>query len=545
MAEIPSHLLDLIVNKEDMDKLFELPQIINEGQRNDMLYRYACQLRANGMDKGEIMTAVFAVSQERCKPPYEINKLEVIVDSACKFKKGRKPISDNDVIYSDTYNAKVFYELMGNKIIWCRDLGGWFIYNGKCWEKDSNERIKKFALLVTEEIGDRMRKIGKEATSNLRKVHTDQGINSMISCSKALFGVEVTDFDKDHQLFNCLNGTYDLNYNIFNEFNHNDRITKMANVNYDIHAVAPRWLKFLDEIFLGDIELIQYMQRVVGYSMTAVTKEQCMFILYGHGRNGKNIFTEAISGVMGDYAMNCPSSMFIQKQNPGIPNDVARLNGCRFAVASETNHNVNLDEELIKQLTGNKVITARFLNKEFFDFDATFKIFLATNHKPNIRGTDPGIWRKIKMIPFKLDVTEEMEDRSLAEKIAAEYSGILNWMIEGYNQWNKMGLNTPKIIRDATQLYREEEDDLGQFIKNECILEKGGFITSQEFRERFKVIMGYPKGTKALNEYMAKNGYKGTGDNRVYMHGRQNRGYFGIRWSTAADQTEDKGWQDD
>jgi putative DNA primase/helicase len=543
LENFPAEIESLLVEKKQKDyKNFELPTKINDGERNNTLFKYASQLRATGLNKEEILPALYVVNTERCNPPYDKDKLEIIADSVCTYPKGKRPIPADEVVYSDTYNAKVFHEIMGNKIRWCKDYGGWFIFNGKYWEKDSNERIKKYAMQAAEEIAERMRLVGNKGRPNLNKVHTEQGINAMISCSKALLGCSVDEFDRNEYLFNCSNGTYDLSRNIFLDFDVNDLITKKANVEYDIHAECPRWLKFLDEIFLGDIELIKYIQRVIGYSMTSFTREHCMFILYGHGRNGKNIFTEAISGVLGDYALNCPSSMFVQKQNPGIPNDVARLKGARFVSASETNHNVNMDEELIKQLTGNKIITARFLNKEYFDFEATFKIFLATNHKPNIRGTDTGIWSRIHMIPFNLTITPEMEDKTLSQKLANETSGIFNWMIEGYNEWVKHGLNVPDVIKQATQLYREEEDDLGQFIKMECVVDKSGFIPSQEFRERFKLIMGYPKGTKALGEYMARKGYKPSDDTRIYIHGRQLRGFTGIRWATEADRTEDKGW---
>jgi putative DNA primase/helicase len=292
VAEFPQELLDHINGKEDnLSEPFVLPDKIHDGQRNDMLFRYASQLRATGMEKNEIMPAVYTINAERCEPPYDQEKLEIIVTSACKYKKGRKPIPQDEIIYSDIYNAKVFHEIMGEKIRWCKDLGGWFMFDGTRWDKDSNDTIKKYALVVCEEIGERMRKIGRIATPNLRKIHTDQGINSMISCSKALFGCAVDDFDKDKQLFNCLNGTYNLNLNIFEEHNPTDLLTKRANVIHDIHADAPRWKTFLDEIFLGNVELIGYVQRAIGYSMTAMTKEHCMFILYGHGRNGKNIFT--------------------------------------------------------------------------------------------------------------------------------------------------------------------------------------------------------------------------------------------------------------
>lgn len=543
VSNFPADVNDILVDKKQKDyKNFELPDQINDGERNNILFKYASQLRATGLEKKEILPALYTVNKERCVPPYDMDKLEVIADSACTYPKGKRPIPADEVIYSDTYNASVFYELMSDKIKWCKDYGGWFIFNGKYWEKDTNESIKKYAMKAAEEIADRMRLVGNKARSNLNRIHSNQGLCCMIECAKALMGCSVEEFDRNEYLFNCSNGTYDLNRNIFMEFNHTDLLTKKANVEHDTHAEAPRWKSFLDEIFLGDVELIEYMQRVIGYSMTAFTKEQCMFILYGHGRNGKNKFTEAISGVLGDYAMNCPSSMFVQKQNPGIPNDVARLKGARFLSASETNYNVNMDEELIKQLTGNKIITARFLNREYFDFTATFKIFLATNHKPNIRGTDTGIWRRIQMIPFKLDITEENEDKQLGDKLASEGSGIFNWMIEGYNQWIKIGLKTPSAVKEATQIYREEEDDLGQFIKMECVIDKIGFIPSQEFRERFKFIMGYPKGTKALNDYMVRAGFKTTGDNRIYINGKQNRGFFGIRWATDIDRIQDNGY---
>ena len=547
LARIPEDFIDAALgNKEEIKKKFVLPKVIDNGQRNETLFKFASQLRFKGLEKEQILEELRTVNSERCKPPYDDNELVPIAESACKYEKGEEPLSDDEVIYSDIYNAEVFTEMMGGKIRWCRDYGGWFIYNGKIWENDGNDQIKKYGIAVSKEIAQRMRSLSRKANfkSNLTKIHSDAGINSMVSCAKAFLGCLVENFDNKEYLFNCENGTFDLNTNVFIDFKPDDLLTRKSNVVYDPHAKAPRWNQFLEEVFLGDQELIKYMQRVIGYSMTASTREHCMFILYGHGRNGKNIFTEAIAGVLGDYALNCPSSMFVQKQNPGIPNDVARLKGARFVSASETNMNVNMDEELIKQLTGNKIITARFLNKEYFDFEATFKIFLATNHKPNIRGTDTGIWSRINMIPFNLTVTPDKDDKNLAQKLLAEQSGIFNWMIEGYNQWRENGLKPPAVVREATQTYRDEEDDIGQFIKAECIVDKAGFIALGEFRERFKVINGYYKGAKTLSEYMMRKGYKFEGDNRVYNNGKQTRGYHGIRWVSAMDITSDRGWSE-
>lgn len=450
-------------------------------------------------------------------------------------------------VYSDLYNSEIFYEVSMNKVRWCKDLGGWYIFNGRHWERDINDNIRRIAIECAHIIALKMQEIGKAGFNNYRRIQGNQGLLGMIECSKAFLGCAADDFDRNENLFNCLNGTYDLKGNNFLSFSSVHSLTKIGVVEYKLLEECPLWIKFLNEIFLEDKELIDYIQRVVGYSMTASTKEQCMFIFYGHGRNGKSKFIDTINSIMGSYASTCPSSTFVLKQNPGIPNDVARLKGIRFASASETNHNVNLDEELIKQLTGNKTITARFLNREYFEFDATFKIFLATNHKPNIRGTDPGIWRRIQMVPFRLNITEKNEDKDLGEKLLSEKSGILNWMIEGHRKWLAEGLNVPEAVRDATQLYREEEDDLGQFIKQECVVERMGFVSTKIFKDTFHEVMGYHKGQKAISEYMSRKGFKPHGENKITHEGKQQRGYVGIRIAKEIDKNSQQnlGWQDD
>lgn len=448
----------------------------------------------------------------------------------------------DDVELNDNFNAKFFTAYYEGRIIWCKDLGGWLVFNGKYWEKDTNDTIGQYAVniinILSKEFIDNGYKKNKHKNW-IKRLGNTHAWKSMLECAKVYLGKSPLDFDKQPLLFNCHNGTVDLQTNSFCLPNYQHFITKTGNTEYKLLSPCDRWLKFLQEIFLGDQEIIDFIQRVCGYCLTALTNEQCMFILYGHGGNGKSKFIETIAHIMGDYAKNCPSSTFIQKQNPGIPNDIARLKGARLVMANETNHNVTIDEELIKQLTSNKVITARFLNREFFDFEPTFKIFLSTNHKPNIRGTDQGIWRKIHMIPFNLQLKEVQMDRKLGDKLLEESSGILNWMIEGYCKYSSMGLCVPEKIKEATQLYREEEDDLGQFIKEECVVEKGGFIPTMEFRNRFKLVMGYYKGQKMLSEYMTRHGFKPHGNEKIYIHGKQQRGYVGIKWQNGIIQGEE------
>lgn len=447
---------------------------------------------------------------------------------------------------NDIYNARIFCEMHGETLRWCRDFGGWFIYDGKVWVKDTNDIIKKYAIETHAELFNRLKPLGDWTAPHIKRSGSDGGMNSMLNCAKPMLACDAEQFDKHKYLINCYNGTFNLLTGGFSGFNQDDMLTKIAHVEFDKSADCPRWMKFLDEIFLGNQELIDYMQRICGYSMTADTTEQCMFLFYGHGRNGKSKFLESIVNIMGDYAKNCPSTTFVQKQGNYIPSDLARLKGARIATAIESNQNVNLDEAVIKQVTGDDRITARYLNKDFFEFSPTFKVFIATNHKPNIRGTDTGIWRRLQMIPFELNITEAQDDKNLSVKLKAEYSGIFNWMIAGYKQWKEQGLNPPDKVKKATALYREEEDDIGQFIKDECVLVKGGFIPASEFRDKFKQVMGYPKGSKTLAEYMARRGFRNAEDNRVFYHGKQQRGYVNIRWATEVEKTGDNnnGWEE-
>lgn len=443
---------------------------------------------------------------------------------------------------TDRTVGKFFADNFSNKVIWCKEMGGWILYNGKSWKPDGNDTIGRFAFECVDKFRDLLiekKKTGTVFTKFVKSLNNASGYKAFLECSKPYIGRSILEFDKDDFKFTCANGIYCLNGNKFNNFNSSDLITKISPVEYDINAKCELWEKFLDEIFLGDKEVIDYIQRVVGYSMTSDVRDQAMFILYGVGRNGKSKFLDTLSYIMGDYSTTAPSSTFIRKVNNGIPNDVAMLKGARMITASETSHNVDLDEELVKKLTGDEKITARFLNREFFEFKPTGKIFLATNHKPNIRGTNTGIWRRIHFIPFDLKLTEEQQDKELGDKLKLEASGILNWMIEGYNKWRKVGLVKPKKIIEATENYRSEEDDIGQFIKDNCILDNAKHIEVHNFKEVFRQKMGYLKGRKAITDYMRANGFF-PGDGRIYVHGKQIRAYTKIGWKDDDEYTNNQ-----
>jgi putative DNA primase/helicase len=223
-------------------------------------------------------------------------------------------------------------------------------------------------------------------------------------------------------------------------------------------------------------DLIQYLQTVCGLALTGDTSVQTLFILFGSGANGKSTFLNTIMHILGDYAMATPTETFMIRKSEQIGNDLARLRGTRFVTTTETEQGKKLAEPLIKQITGNDRITARFLYGEFFNFIPTFKVFMATNHKPGIKGTDHGIWRRIKLIPFTTRIPEEKQDKYLEEKLKKEGSGILNWLLCGVERWKKEGLKAPKIVLNATDDYKNDMDIIGNFIK-ECCIEKAEIRT--------------------------------------------------------------------
>lgn len=278
-----------------------------------------------------------------------------------------------------------------------------------------------------------------------KKSESRNGINSTEFLSRYQKSIEVNinEFDRNLWAFNCANGTIDLTSGAFQPHAQTDMCTKVSPVAHDENAECPLWLSFLDDIAAGDQELIGYLQRAVGYTLTGSTDAHCLFLLHGSGRNGKSTFIEAIRYLLGDYFESAHMSTFLVKKGDSIPNDLAALTSARMVAAVETEDSRKLDEPKIKQITGGDTITARFLHKEFFNFKPQFKIWLATNALPVIKGTDEGIWRRMKRIPFNVYIPDGKVDEKLGAKLRSEASGILNWSLEGLDDWRRNGLDEP------------------------------------------------------------------------------------------------------
>jgi putative DNA primase/helicase len=278
--------------------------------------------------------------------------------------------------------------------------------------------------------------------------------------------------DADPMLLNVANGTLDLREGVLRPHAREDFITKMAPVDYLPGAGCPFFERLLNRLFETVPAMRAYLQRIFGYSLTGLTNEQCFFILYGIGNNGKSTILRAVSDLLGEYAaITRPETFLAKRGDEGIRNDVAALAGARCVTSIESEQGKLLAEGLIKGVTGDEKISARFLHKEFFAFLPQFKLFIGTNHKPTIKGTDLGIWRRVRCVPFVEVIEESERDRFYGEKLRAEFSGILNWLLQGCLTWQRDGLGEPPEVLEATGDYRKEQDVLGAFLNDEMFCE--------------------------------------------------------------------------
>jgi putative DNA primase/helicase len=244
--------------------------------------------------------------------------------------------------------------------------------------------------------------------------------------------------------------------------------TMQCGVSFDPAARAPVWEEFIRRIANGDAEFIAYIQRALGYALTGSTREQCFFVLYGTGANGKSTLLETVLYVMGDYATAADFSLLTTKPGGGPSEGFARLRGKRLVTAVESEEGIRFNETLLKQLTGGDTITARYLYQSSFSFKPSFKLILATNYKPRIGGTDEGIWRRVRLLPLTVQIPLDERDTALFEKLTEEGSGILNWLLRGALAWRASELGEAQAVASATAEYRGEQDAIGAFITELC-----------------------------------------------------------------------------
>ncbi len=397
--------------------------------------------------------------------------------------------------YDDTGNADRFIDRYGHLYKHSYITNKFYIYDGQKWKVDDRgairklidemiESIKNEKILHSEDVTEEeAREAFQKYYKKTRGTQSKKNIMNELMHRKT---VTPDDFDKDDMLLNVANGYIDLTSRELYKHNINRMFSQIANTDYSEKMQPAVWLDFLNDIFAGDKAVIRYIQKALGYSLTGSTREQIMFILFGKGRNGKSIFVEVISEILGDYSNNMQAKSLMVKKNDNVNTDIARLSKARFVTSSEPNEGFRFDEGLIKQLTGGDKVTARFLYAEEFEYTPKFKIWVSTNHKPIIRGTDDGIWRRLVLIPFDVQIPEEKVDKDLKYKLLREAPAILNWMAEGAYMWMQEGLEMPDKLKAASKAYRTEMDVIEQFIEDECKRVDDGKEKANELYELYK-----------------------------------------------------------
>ena len=376
--------------------------------------------------------------------------------------------------------ANLLVRWHGDSLRYCAAWGRWICWDGQRWaiSLDSSGPHRKavatvrrlYELAGCQNDTETRRKLASWAV----RCETKSKLDELVGLAQKHEAIEIhpDQLDSDGWLLNVQNGTLDLRAGELREHRPHDFITKLCPVIYDDSASCPEWLKFLHRIFQGHIRVINFVRRAAGYSLTADTSEQVLFLLHGNGANGKSTLVETLMAMLGDYALMTPSETLLVRRNDGTPNDLARLKGARLVAALETEDGRRLAESRVKQMTGGDRIPARFLHGEWLDFHPDFKVWLATNHRPRIRGSDHAIWRRIRLIPFDYQIPEVDRDRRFGERLRSdELPGILRWALMGCLAWQASGLGTPEEVTRATEEYRSESDHLGRFVEENCVLD--------------------------------------------------------------------------
>jgi putative DNA primase/helicase len=421
--------------------------------------------------------------------------------------------------YSDCTNAMAFVREHGQDLRYCYLWKSWLVWTGTHWTRDisgevmrrAKQTVKRLARHAEDLPDDEARALMGHVKASLSTAK----LKALVECAQSEPGIALQpeDLDSNPWLLNCRNGTLDLRTGDLHPHQQSDLITRCLPVAYDAQATCATWERFQwrimggtmdeddpDTMGAGEMEnrrgadaraqrLIRFKQRFAGYALTGETREQCFCVYHGLGANGKSTELETLQALFGDYAQSTPSASLLVKDAhgyEGIPNDIARLRGARLVTAVEIGAGKRLNEELVKRLTGQDTMTARFLYGEYFDFTPEFKLIVACNHLPTIRGTDHAIWRRIHRVPFTVTIPDDEQDKTLPAQLRAELPGILCWLVQGCLDWQREGLGVPEEVHAANKDYRASMDVIGRFIDDCCLVDPMVRIKANDLYDAYK-----------------------------------------------------------
>jgi putative DNA primase/helicase len=430
------------------------------------------------MSEGEAEQACLKWNQHN-DPPLPVDKVCETVASIAKAEASKRADgTSGNLFYTDLGNARRLVKRHGENIRFIHEWEKWIIWNGHRWEVDNDGAVLRLAKeTVTAMYSDALQIMDesqrKALIKHALKSQDEPRLKAMVSLAESEIEVVLSakTLDANPWLLGVQNGVIELKAGNFRAGRQEDYITKQAGVSYDPIAQCREWLEFLDTITGGDKELQAYLQRANGYCLTGSVREEVTFVGYGTGNNGKSTYRETVHALLGDYALAADASLLTERRTRGgATEEIARLKGCRFVAVNETNENDQLNEARVKFITSQDTMTARYLYGHLFDFFPTHKTFVTTNHKPIVRGTDKGIWRRLHLIPFTVTIPEDAVEKNFRERrLMPELPGILNWALQGVAAYLNEGLNPPPVVRAATDDYRQDMDVVGQWIEERCV----------------------------------------------------------------------------
>ena len=406
--------------------------------------------------------------------------------------------------------------------------GRWYFWNGSIWRVDDRLHHLTRTRAFLRKQADRLGPDDYKLATSLRRADTVAKVAGLAR-SNAAQAASVEQWDADPWLLGTPAGTVDLRTGMLREAQAEDYITMSAAV---VPAApdtpAPIWMRHLERITAGNIELQQYLQRFFGYALTGSIREHAFGFGHGGGANGKGVTLNTIQSILGDYAITIPTEMLMVSQGDRHPTDLARLRGVRLAIGSETEEGKRWAESKIKALTGGDPIAARFMRQDFFEFEPRFKLFVVGNHRPSLRGIDEAMRRRLHLVPFTVTIPEGERDHDLPEKLRGEGPAILRWCIDGCLAWQQEGLNPPDIVRAATEDYLDSEDAMSLWIEESTTPDVDAWEASGA------LFASWKRWAEAAGEYVgSQKRFSATLQERGFTPKREPgtglRGYLGLR----------------
>lgn len=411
-------------------------------------------------------------------PPHHRNS-----DDTTNVRKPRKPHTNGHATeqrppaFSDEALALSFADRHSADTRYVAKWGRWKLWTGNVWKPDTTLRTFDMSRAICREAAIDAAARNIRAAPGIASAATVAAVERLARSDRRI-AAEFDQWDVDPWLINTPDGVVDLRTGSVRLAAPTDYMTKMT-------AVAPGgdcpiWLKFLDRVTASDAELMKYLQRLFGYSLTGITREHSLAFLFGLGANGKSVLLSTVAGVLGDYHTTAPIETFTVSKGDRHPTDLAGLMGARLVTASETEQGHQWAEAKIKNITGGEKITARFMRGDFFEYVPQFKLVIAGNHKPRLSTVDEAIRRRLHFVPFTVTIPPNERDAKLAQKLKAEWPGILRWMIDGCVHWQRIGLSPPAIIRQATDEYLTNEDAMAAWITECCERDASTFTSASD-----------------------------------------------------------------